>query len=216
VSPRTDRAAVSAARPAGAAGRGRAKARLGADFFERSVHDVARDLVGCGLFYAGVGGTIVETESYNREDPASHSFVGFTDRTSIMFGPPGRAYVYLSYGIHSLLNFVCEPEGEAAAVLIRALEPTAGLAAMRVRRPAARTDFDLCSGPGKLTEALGITLEENGDRLDRGPFLLTAPAADPSTVVTSPRVGITKAVEQPWRFSAAGNRFVSRPRPSPS
>jgi DNA-3-methyladenine glycosylase len=188
--------------------------RLGADFFERSVHEVARDLVGCGLFFAGVGGTIVETESYNREDPASHSFVGFTDRTSIMFGPPGRAYVYLSYGIHSLLNFVCEPEGEAAAVLVRALEPTTGLAAMRVRRPAARTDLDLCSGPGKLTEALGITLEENGDRLDRDPFLFTAPPADPPTVVTSPRVGITKAVEQPWRFSAAGNRFVSRPRPS--
>jgi DNA-3-methyladenine glycosylase len=187
--------------------------RLGADFFGRSVHDVARDLVGCGLFFAGVGGTIVETESYNREDPASHSFVGFTDRTSIMFGPPGRAYVYLSYGIHSLLNFVCEPEGEAAAVLVRALEPTAGLAAMRVRRPAARTDLDLCSGPGKLTEALGITLEENGDRLDRDPFLLTPAAADPPVVVTSPRVGITKAVEQPWRFSAAGNRFVSRPRP---
>jgi DNA-3-methyladenine glycosylase len=188
--------------------------RLEPDFFGRQVLEVARDLVGCRLFFAGVGGVIVETEAYNREDPASHSFVGFTDRTSIMFGPPGRAYVYLSYGIHSLVNFVCEPEGEAAAVLVRALEPTAGLASMRARRPAARTDFDLCSGPGKLTEALGITLEENGDRLDRDPFLLLAPESDPPEVVTSPRVGITKAVEKPWRFSAKGSRFVSRPRPS--
>jgi DNA-3-methyladenine glycosylase len=213
VSPRADRAAESSARPATASDFAGAD-RLGVDFYGRSVHDVARDLVGCRLFFAGVGGTIVETESYNREDPASHSFVGFTDRTSIMFGPPGRAYVYLSYGIHSLLNFVCEPEGEAAAVLIRALEPTAGLASMRARRPAARTDLDLCSGPGKLTEALGITLEENADRLDRDPFLLLAPEAELPEVVTSPRVGITKAVEKPWRFSAKGSRYVSRPRPS--
>jgi DNA-3-methyladenine glycosylase len=188
--------------------------RLGPDFFGRQVLEVARDLVGCRLFFAGIGGVIVETEAYNREDPASHSFVGFTDRTSIMFGPPGRAYVYLSYGIHSLVNFVCEPEGEAAAVLVRALEPTSGLASMRARRPAARTDRDLCSGPGKLTEALGITLEENADRLDHDPFLLLAPDADPPEVVTSPRVGITKAVEKPWRFSAKGSRYVSRPRPS--
>jgi DNA-3-methyladenine glycosylase len=130
-----------------------------------------------------------------------------------MFGPPGRAYVYLSYGIHSLLNFVCEPEGEAAAVLIRALEPTAGLEAMRNRRPKARTDLDLCSGPGKLTEALGITLEENGDRLDRKPFQIFAPAGEPPKVVTSPRIGITKAVDLPWRFSAKGSRYVSSPRP---
>ena len=175
--------------------------------------DVARDLVGCRLFFAGVGGTIVETEAYDREDPASHSFVGFTDRTSIMFGPPGRAYVYLSYGIHSLLNFVCEPEGKAAAVLIRALEPTAGIEAMRARRGKARSDLDLCSGPGKLTEALAITLAENGDRLDRDPFLLLGPEGDRPEVVTGPRVGITKAVERPWRFSAAGSRYVSRPRP---
>jgi DNA-3-methyladenine glycosylase len=131
-----------------------------------------------------------------------------------MFGPPGRAYVYLSYGIHSLLNFVCEPEGEAAAVLIRALEPTAGLPAMRNRRPKARTDLDLCSGPGKLTEALGITLEENGDCLDRPPFEILATDGDPPEVVTSPRIGITKAIDLPWRFSAAGSRFVSSPRPS--
>jgi DNA-3-methyladenine glycosylase len=174
---------------------------------------VARELIGCRLTFAGVGGTIVETEAYEREDPASHSFVGLTERTKVMFGPPGRAYVYLSYGIHSLLNFVCEPEGDAAAVLIRALEPTVGLAAMRERRGAARSDLDLCSGPGKLTEALAITLAENAARLDRAPFLLRRPEGEPPAVVTSPRIGITKAVEKPWRFSAAGSKYVSRPRP---
>jgi DNA-3-methyladenine glycosylase len=157
---------------------------------------------------------IVETEAYEREDPASHSFVGLTERTKVMFGPPGRAYVYLSYGIHSLLNFVCEAEGDAAAVLIRALEPTAGLDLMHERRPAARSDLDLCSGPGKLTEALGVTLAENGDRLDRDPFLLLPPQGDPPPVVAGERVGITKAVERPWRFSAARNPYVSRPRPA--
>jgi DNA-3-methyladenine glycosylase len=187
--------------------------RLGVDFFERSVHDVARDLIGCGLFYEGVGGVIVETEAYEREDPASHSYVGLTDRTKVMFGPPGRAYVYLSYGIHSLLNFVCEPEGDAAAVLIRALEPTTGLDHMRSRRPKARSDLDLCSGPGKLTEAIGVTLAQNAARLDRDPFLLLPADGEPPQVVTSPRIGITKAVERPWRFSAKGSRFVSRPRP---
>ena len=125
-----------------------------ADFFDRSVHEVARDLIGCRLFFDGVGGTIVETESYERDDPACHAYVGLTDRTEVLFGPPGRAYVYLSYGIHSLLNAVAEPEGEAAAVLIRALEPTAGLEPMRERR-GDRADGELCSGPGKLTEALG-------------------------------------------------------------
>ncbi|HEY2479949.1 MAG TPA: DNA-3-methyladenine glycosylase [Solirubrobacterales bacterium] len=188
--------------------------RLDVDFFGRSVHAVARELIGCRLLFDGVGGTIVETEAYEREDPASHSFVGLTERTKVMFGPPGRAYVYLSYGIHSLLNFVCEPEGDAAAVLIRALEPTTGLETMRARRSAARSDLDLCSGPGKLTEALGVTLTENADRLDRDPFLLLAPDGDQPAVVTGPRVGITKAVERPWRFMAAGSRYVSRPRPS--
>jgi len=187
--------------------------RLGTDFFDRSVHAVARDLIGCDFLFAGVGGTIVEVEAYEREDPASHSFVGLTERTKVMFGPPGRAYVYLSYGIHSLVNFVCEGEGEAAAVLIRALEPTTGLDEMRERRPAARTDLDLCSGPGKLTEALGITLADNGKRLDRAPFALLPPEGAPPQIVTSPRVGITKAVERPWRFSAAGSPYVSRPRP---
>jgi DNA-3-methyladenine glycosylase len=188
--------------------------RLGVDFFDRDVHDVARDLIGCTLLYEGVGGVIVETEAYEREDPASHSFVGLTDRTKVMFGPPGRAYVYLSYGIHSLLNFVCEPEGEAAAVLLRALEPMTELDLMRARRPKARTDLDLCSGPGKLTEAIGVTLAQNGARLDQDPFLLLPPEGKPPEVVTSPRIGITKAVEKPWRYSAAGNRFVSRPRPA--
>ena len=188
--------------------------RLEPVFFDRSVHDVARDLVGCRLFFDGVGGTIVETESYERDDPACHAYVGLTDRTEVLFGPPGRAYVYLSYGIHSLLNFVCEPEGDAAAVLIRALQPTAGLEAMRARR-GDRPDGELCSGPGKLTEALGIGLERNGADLGRDPFLLLAPEGEAPAVVTGPRIGITKAVERPWRFSAAGNRFVSRPRPGP-
>ncbi|MFT3862772.1 MAG: DNA-3-methyladenine glycosylase [Solirubrobacterales bacterium] len=187
---------------------------MGADFFAGSVHDVAPALIGCRLFFAGIGGVIVEVEAYEREDPASHSFVGLTERTKVMFGPPGRAYVYLSYGIHQLLNFVCEPEGDAAAVLIRALEPTRGLGAIRERRPAARRDLDLCSGPGKLTEALGISLTQNGDRLDQDPFLLLPPQGDPPEVVTSPRIGITKAVERPWRFSAAGSPYVSRPRPA--
>jgi DNA-3-methyladenine glycosylase len=185
---------------------------LGADFFDRSVHVVARDLIGCDLFFAGVGGTIVETESYERDDPACHAYVGLTPRTEALFGPPGHAYVYLSYGIHNLLNAVAEPEGEAAAVLIRALQPTAGLELMRERR-GPRPDADLCSGPGKLTEALGIGLGENGSRLDRDPFLLAAPAGARPEVVTGPRIGITKAVEQPWRFCAADSRFVSRPRP---
>lgn len=186
---------------------------LGADFFARSVHTVARELVGCQLFYAGVGGTIVETESYDRDDPACHAYVGLTKRTEVLFGPPGRAYVYLSYGIHSLLNAVAEPEGQAAAVLIRALEPTAGLEAMRSRR-GERPDTELCSGPGKLTDALGIGLDANRADLTAEPFVLTPREPGWSgKMITSPRVGITKAVERPWRFSLAGSRFVSRPRP---
>ena len=187
--------------------------RLDAGFFERSVHRVARELIGCRLLYGGCGGTIVETESYERDDPACHAYVGLTKRTAPLFGPPGRAYVYLSYGIHSLLNAVAEPEGDAAAVLIRALEPTHGLEAMRERR-SERPDADLCSGPGKLTEALGIGLGENEADLTRDPFLLAPPQGEPPAVVTGPRIGITKAVERPWRFCAAGSRFVSRPRPA--
>lgn len=188
---------------------------MGADFFDRSVHAVARDLIGCQLFFDGVGGTIVETESYERDDPACHAYVGLTERTRVLFGPPGRSYVYLSYGIHSLLNFVAEPEGEAAAVLIRALEPSAGLEAMRARR-GERPDAELCSGPGKLTEALGIGLEHNDVDLDLEPFLLLAPPGVRPEVATGPRIGITKAVDRPWRFCAAGSRFVSRPWPPES
>jgi DNA-3-methyladenine glycosylase len=185
--------------------------RLPRAFFDRSVHEVARDLIGCRLFFAGVGGAIVETESYERDDPACHAYVGLTRRTEVLFGPPGRAYVYLSYGIHSLLNFVAEPAGDAAAVLIRALQPTAGLGEMR-RRRGERPDRDLCSGPGKLTEALAIGLDQNGAELASDPFLLLAPESDWSCeVLTGPRIGITKAVERPWRFCAAGNPHVSRP-----
>jgi DNA-3-methyladenine glycosylase len=185
--------------------------RLDSAFFDRSVHLVARELIGCRLFFEGCGGVIVETESYERDDPACHAYVGLTDRTEVLFGPPGRAYVYLSYGIHSLLNAVAEPEGEAAAVLIRALEPTAGIDAMRSRR-GVRADRDLCSGPGKLTEALGIGLEQNDADLSRDPFLLLPPGEGwDSEVLTGPRIGITKAVERPWRFCAAGSPHVSRP-----
>jgi DNA-3-methyladenine glycosylase len=187
--------------------------RLGHDFFDRSVHLVASELIGCRLFFDGCGGTIVETESYERDDPACHAYVGLTDRTEVLFGPPGRAYVYLSYGIHSLLNFVAEAEGEAAAVLIRALEPTAGLERMRARR-GARLDRELCSGPGKLTEALGIGLEQNRADLSKDPFLLLPPEPGRELeVLTGPRVGITKAVERPWRFAAAGSPHVSKPPP---
>ena len=187
--------------------------RLGVPFFARSVHAVARDLVGCRLFYEGRGGVVIETESYERDDPACHAYVGLTARTEVLFGPPGRAYVYLSYGIHSLLNAVAEPEGEAAAVLIRALEPTHGLEEMRARR-GERPDADLCSGPGKLTEALGVGLADNGADLTRDPFcLLPREPGWRGEIVAGPRVGITKAVERPWRFSLAGSRFVSRPWP---
>jgi DNA-3-methyladenine glycosylase len=187
---------------------------LAAGFFDRSVHEVARDLIGCRLFYGGCGGTIVETESYERDDPACHAYAGLTKRTEVLFGPPGRAYVYLSYGIHSLLNAVAEADGEAAAVLIRALEPSAGLEAMQARR-GPRPAADLCSGPGKLTEALGIGLEANGADLLAEPFLFLPPETGwEGEVVAGPRVGITKAVDRPWRFSLAGSPFVSRPRPA--
>jgi DNA-3-methyladenine glycosylase len=188
--------------------------RLGVDFFDRSVHDVARELIGCELLVDGIGGVIVETESYERDDPACHAYVGLTPRTATIFGPPGRAYVYLSYGIHSMLNFVCEPDGTAAAVLIRALEPTCGVETMRARRgrPEAR---QLCSGPGKLTEALSIPLALNGASLAEPPFELRAPEPEwrGVEVSTGPRIGITKATELPWRFCAAGSPFLSRPLP---
>ncbi|HEX6752350.1 MAG TPA: DNA-3-methyladenine glycosylase [Solirubrobacterales bacterium] len=184
---------------------------MGAAFFERSVHVVARELIGCRLFYAGCGGVIVETESYERDDPACHAYVGLTDRTEVLFGPPGRAYVYLSYGIHSLFNVVAEPEGEAAAVLVRALEPTEGLEAMRARR-GGRPDRELCSGPGKLTEALAIGLGDNGADLSDDPFALLGPEPGwEGEILTGPRVGITKAVDRPWRFGLADSPYISRP-----
>jgi DNA-3-methyladenine glycosylase len=183
-----------------------------AEFFARSVHDVARELIGCELRFDGVGGVIVETESYERDDPACHAYVGLTPRTSTLFGPPARAYVYLSYGIHSCLNFVCEPEGRAAAVLIRALEPRWGIDEMRRRR--GRTENrELCSGPGKLTEALEIGLEMNAASLTEPPFELRArgPEWSDVEVVTGPRIGISRAADYPWRFCAAGSDFLSRP-----
>jgi DNA-3-methyladenine glycosylase len=189
--------------------------RLDRRFFDRSVHTVARELIGCTLLVDRCGGVIVETESYDRDDPACHAYAGLTPRNAVLFGPPGRAYVYLSYGIHSLLNFVAEPDGEAAAVLVRALEPTHGLGLMRRRRGRDREE-ELCSGPGKLAEALGVGLEHNGAELDQAPFEIRA-SGDQSReveVVAGPRVGISKAVEYPWRFCAVGCRFVSRPRPT--
>jgi DNA-3-methyladenine glycosylase len=190
-------------------------AALGEGFFARSVHEVARDLVGCTLLVGDCGGVIVETESYHREDPACHAYVGRTARSRILFGPPARAYVYLSYGIHSLLNAVAEPDGDAAAVLIRALEPTDGIEEMRRRRGRERIE-ELCSGPGKLTGAMGVGLELNGASLLEPPFAILprAPEWDGVEVVAGPRVGISKAVDYPWRFCAAGSRFVSRPRPA--
>jgi DNA-3-methyladenine glycosylase len=189
--------------------------QLNEEFFDRSVHDVARDLVGCTLLHGGCGGVIVETESYERDDPACHAYVGRTARNAVLFGPPGRAYVYLSYGIHSLLNAVAEPDGEAAAVLIRAIEPTVGIEQMQMRRGRERVE-DLCSGPGKLTEALGVGLADNGARLDAPPFAVLERESESGgvEVAVGPRIGISKATENPWRFCAAGSRFVSRPWPA--
>jgi DNA-3-methyladenine glycosylase len=211
---------------------------LGAAFYERPVVEVARELVGCVVEHEGAAGVIVETEAYHYSEPACHAFAGLTPRTATLFGPPGRAYVYRSYGVHALLNAVCEADGEGAAVLIRALQPLEGLEMMRARRRRGgsgsavagagrptggrsvgrerpQRDEDLCSGPGKLTQALGIALSGNGRDLQAGPIIIGPRAhawRDPSVVVGT-RVGITRAVELPWRFCAAGNRHVSRPRP---
>ena len=183
-------------------------------FYHRSVHEVARDLIGCTVAHRDTAGVIVETESYHADDAACHAFGGLTERNRVLFGPPAHAYVYRSYGIHSMLNFVAEPEGDAAAVLIRALEPVHGIDLMRARRGVERVE-ELCSGPGKLTQALGIGLDLNGVPLESGPIRVFDRAGewlDPE-IVTGPRIGITKAAELPWRFCAAGSRFVSRPRP---
>jgi DNA-3-methyladenine glycosylase len=178
-------------------------------FFARSVHAVAPDLVGATLLFANSGGIIVEVEAYHHTDPAAHSFRGRTERNAVMFGPPGFAYVYRSYGIHWCLNFVSEQEGSASAVLIRALEPSHGIATMRRRRGVADERL-LCSGPGRLCEALGITGAHNGLALDRPPFRLL-PRDKVVEIVSGPRIGITKAAELPWRYGLKGSRFLSKP-----
>jgi DNA-3-methyladenine glycosylase len=185
------------------------------DFFERPVVEVARDLVGCVVAHDGAAGAIVEAEAYHESEPACHAFVGITPRTETLFGPPGRAYVYRSYGIHAMLNAVSEPEGTGAAVLIRALEPLRGVDAMRARRGVEPVE-DLCSGPGKLAQALGIGLELNGSDLATGPIRLLGPPAkgERPRLSAGPRVGITKAAELPWRFCDADSRHVSRPWPA--
>ena len=187
---------------------------LPASFYDRPVLAVARDLVGCVVEHEGCAGVIVETEAYHYTEPACHAYVGLTARTSVLHGHPGTAYVYRSYGIHALLNAVCEEREVGAAVLVRALEPVEGVERMRERRGVAR-DVDLANGPGKLTQALGIDLELNDSSLVEGPILIHPREAgweDPA-LIAGPRIGITKAIELPWRFCAAGSRHVSRPWP---
>ena len=186
--------------------------KLRRDFFARSVHKVAPDLIGATLLLNGVGGRIVEVEAYHHTDPAAHSFNGPTPRNQVMFGPPGFTYVYRSYGIHWCVNFVCEKEGSASAVLIRALEPTFRLADMRQRR-GLEDERTLCSGPGKVCQALGISIAYNGLALDMPPIALHARTEIPE-IVTGLRIGITKAVELPWRYGLKGSRFLSKPFPN--
>ncbi|HSP49536.1 MAG TPA: DNA-3-methyladenine glycosylase [Pseudolabrys sp.] len=183
--------------------------KLRQSFFDRPVLKVAPELIGATLLVNGVGGRIVEVEAYHHTDPAAHSYRGPTTRNAVMFGPPGVAYVYRSYGVHWCLNFVCEEEGSASAVLIRALEPLAGIAAMRRRRGAMDEQL-LCSGPGKLCQALGVTSRHNSLPLDRAPFELRARESKVD-LVRGVRIGITKAVEKPWRYGLKDSRFLSRP-----
>ena len=182
---------------------------LGQGFFARSVHEVAPALVGCTLLVDGVGGRVVEVEAYDGEDPASHGFRGRTERNRSMFGPPGHAYVYRSYGIHWCLNLVCDEPGRAEAVLVRALEPTQGIQTMRGRR-GVESERLLCSGPGRLCQALGVTGAHDGLPLDRPPFAVLAPDGAGPEVVRGPRVGITRAADLPWRYGLVGSRFLSR------
>jgi len=182
---------------------------LNGDFFDRSVHKVAPDLIGATLLVNGSGGIIVELEAYHHTDPAAHSYIGRTERNAVMFGPPGYLYVYRSYGIHWCMNFVCEKDGSASAVLIRALEPTHGLRKMRERR-GVDDERRLCNGPGNVCQALGITRAHNALPLFEKPFQLF-PRERKVPVVRGPRIGITKAVEKPWRYGLKGSKFVSKP-----
>ncbi|MBY0380732.1 MAG: DNA-3-methyladenine glycosylase [Xanthobacteraceae bacterium] len=181
-------------------------------FFARSVHDVAPDLIGATLLFNGVGGIIVEVEAYHHTDPAAHSYRGPTLRNQVMFGPPGYLYVYRSYGIHWCMNFVCEKEGSASAILLRAIKPTHGLAAMR-RRRGMDDEHALCSGPGKLCEALAVTRDHNGLALDEAPFAFYARPRKVEVVV-GVRIGITKAADLPWRYGLKGSKYLSKPFPN--
>jgi DNA-3-methyladenine glycosylase len=178
-------------------------------FFARSVHEVAPELIGATFLVGGVGGIIVEVEAYHHTDPAAHSFRGPTTRNAVMFGPPGFAYVYRSYGIHWCVNAVCEPEGSASAVLIRALQPTHGIAVMK-RRRGLDGERSLCSGPGKLTEALGLSDKHNGLPLDAPPIAIHARNGK-AEIATGLRIGITKAADLPWRYGLKGSKYLSKP-----
>jgi DNA-3-methyladenine glycosylase len=180
--------------------------------FDAPADAVARALIGATLLVDGVGGVIVETEAYDQSEPAAHTFGGPTARNAVMFGPSGHAYVYRSYGLHWCLNFTCRPSGHGAGVLIRALEPRVGIERMQARRRLEDPRL-LCAGPGRLAQALGITMAHYGLPLDRPPFFVAAPAA-PQEVVDGPRIGISKAVDRPWRFGLAGSRFLSKPFPN--
>jgi DNA-3-methyladenine glycosylase len=190
-----------------------APGRLDRAFFARPVRRVARELLGCTVRHGDTAGVIVETEAYHESEPACHAYIGPTPHNEVLFGPPGIAYVYRSYGIHAMLNTVTNRDGEGAAVLIRALEPVDGIELMRLRRGAV-ADAELCNGPGKLTQALGIGLELHGSDLISGPIAIEPRTARAPRVVTGRRIGITKAPDLPWRYSVAGNRYVSRPRPA--
>lgn len=206
----SERSSRRIAAPAGRA-LGRALDRA---FFARDVNAVAPELIGAGLFVNGVGGVIVEVEAYHHADPAAHSYRGRTERNAVMFGPPGHLYVYRSYGMHWCVNLVCEAEGSASAILLRALEPTEGLPLMRRRRGVKEARL-LCGGPGRLCQAMGITDRFNAMPVDAAAITLLAPAS-PAPIVTGPRIGISKAVDLPWRYGLKGSRFLSKPFTPPT
>ncbi|HVY90962.1 MAG TPA: DNA-3-methyladenine glycosylase [Hyphomonadaceae bacterium] len=187
--------------------------KLRESFFDRPVLEVAPDLIGATFLCDGVGGVIVEVEAYHHTEPSAHSYGGMTERNAVMFGPAGYAYVYRSYGLHWCVNFVCEGKGSAAAVLLRAIEPSIGLSLMSKRRRLEELRL-LCSGPGRLTEAMGITRDHNGLALDEAPFSILSRTSEPE-IVSGPRIGITKAVALPWRFGLKDSRFLSKPFKSP-